>query len=154
MESKLIFELYYTSKSIFIFKTAITENPVLSGGSPQCSPSLSSLQDTCIKNAEHGAWNDSIHVNFKKFNVNDEAMNGLQVECVREFTGMDKQMSLTDAKKACASTSIEYAGVSETIMSLYDHVEYQDTQEIYETGKHIISDSVISRFDNILCLKL
>ena len=114
----------------------------MSGSSHKCSPSLSSLKETCVKNAKNGAWNDSMHFNFKKFEVDDKAMNGLQVECVREFIGADKQLSLTDAKNACASTRIEYAGISETVMSLYDHVEYQDTKEYDETGKHLIFNSI------------
>ena len=90
-----------------------------------------------------------MHFNFKEFNVNDEAMNGLQVECVREFIGADKQLSLSDAKKACASTRIEYPGVSETVMLLYDHVEYQETKESYETGKTLIFNSISLNLINI-----
>ena len=54
---------------------------------------------------------------------NENTMNGLQVGCVREFTGPKNELSIQGAKEACASTRIEYGGISETIMSLYDNIE-------------------------------
>ena len=54
---------------------------------------------------------------------NENTMNGLQVGCVREFTGPKNELSIQGAKEACASTRIEYGGMSETIMSLYDNIE-------------------------------
>ena len=56
-------------------------------------------------------------------------MNGLQVGCVREFIGPTKQLSIQGAKEACASTRIEYGGMSETIMSLYDNVEETENEK-------------------------
>ena len=56
-------------------------------------------------------------------------MNGLQVGCVREFIGPTNELSIQGAKEACASTRIEYGGMSETIMSLYDNVEETENEK-------------------------
>ena len=60
---------------------------------------------------------------------NENTMNGLQVGCVREFVGPTNELSIQAAKEACASTRIEYGGISETIMSLYDDVEETKTEK-------------------------
>ena len=60
---------------------------------------------------------------------NENTMNGLQVECVREFVGPTNALSIQGAKEACASTKIEYGGMSETIMSLYDNVDETETEK-------------------------
>ena len=115
--------------------TAITQKPIVSGNSPKCSPSLSSLQSACVGNAEKGGWDDSMKMNFIENNDDIEAMNGLQISCTREFIGLENQLSLMEAKEACASTRIEYGGISETAMALYDHVDNDRNEENKETGK-------------------
>ena len=62
-------------------------------------------------------------MNFIENNEDIEAMNGLQIGCIREFTGVENQRSLIEAKEACASTMIEYGGISNTTMALYDHID-------------------------------
>ena len=64
-----------------------------------------------------------------KIKENENMMNGLQVGCVREFIGPTNELSIQGAKEACASTRIEYGGMSETIMSLYDNVEETENEK-------------------------
>ena len=60
---------------------------------------------------------------------NENTMNGLQVGCVREFVEPANELSIKGAKEACASTRIEYGGISETIMSLHDNVEETENEK-------------------------
>ena len=107
---------------IFWFYLAIIDKPIISGNSPQCSPSLMSLKHACTKSAEAGNWEDSMQFHLTKNDKHDDNINGLQVACVRNFSDVEQQKSLLEATRTCGSTQLEYGGISRKRFALYDHI--------------------------------
>ena len=107
--------------SIYL-QPVVVEHPFISGVSPHCTPSFTSLKNACTKSAEAGNWTNTMQVNFREKGRNTEDINRAQVSCIREFADSDDRKSLSEARKICGSTRIKYHGLSEIELGLYDHI--------------------------------
>ena len=108
---------------IFMIILGVYTQPVLTGMSPWCSPSLLSLNHSCVSYAEQGNWVDQLHVNVAYDHEGYISGNDFKLACIRAYssdTGGKK--TFKEAREVCGSQHIEYSGISSTPFGLYDHV--------------------------------
>ena len=91
-----------------------------------------------------------MQMNFIENNEDIEAMNGLQIRCIREFTGVENRRSFIEAEEACASTMIEYGGISNTAMALYDHIDIDVDSKKTSKLLSAFINSMMNRILNIV----